>query len=78
MRSCFVTLLSSIDYLDGILCLNQALFDVSSSYPLFCVVSADISSVVIPYLKFFDIEYEVDYDFEEGMPGVLVTIKWED
>lgn len=25
-----------------------------------------------------DIEYEVDYDFEEGMPGVLVTIEWED
>lgn len=24
-----------------------------------------------------DIEYEVDYDFEEGMPGVLVTIEWE-
>ena len=25
-----------------------------------------------------DIKYEVDYDFEEGMPGVLVTIEWED
>ena len=25
-----------------------------------------------------DIEYEVDYNFEEGMPGVLVTIEWED
>lgn len=25
-----------------------------------------------------DIEYEVDYDFKEGMPGVLVTIEWED
>ena len=25
-----------------------------------------------------DIEYEVDYDFEEGMPGILVTIEWED
>ena len=25
-----------------------------------------------------NIEYEVDYDFEEGMPGVLVTIEWED
>ena len=25
-----------------------------------------------------DIEYEVDYDFEEGMLGVLVTIEWED
>lgn len=72
MRSCFVTLLSSIDYLDGILCLNQALFDVSSSYPLFCVVSADISSVVIPYLKFFDIEYEVENKiqyYDDGIKG---------
>ena len=25
-----------------------------------------------------DIEYEVDYDFEEGMPGILVIIEWED
>lgn len=25
-----------------------------------------------------DIEYEVDYDFEEGMPGILVTVEWED
>lgn len=25
-----------------------------------------------------DIEYEVDYDFEEDMPGILVTIEWED
>ena len=25
-----------------------------------------------------DIEYEVDYDCEEGMPGILVTIEWED
>ena len=25
-----------------------------------------------------DIEYEGDYDFEESMPGVLVTIEWED
>ncbi|MCM1324321.1 MAG: hypothetical protein NC218_09170 [Acetobacter sp.] len=25
-----------------------------------------------------DIEYEVDYDFEEGMPGILVSIEWED
>ena len=25
-----------------------------------------------------DIEYEVDYDFEEGMPGVLVTSEWVD
>ena len=25
-----------------------------------------------------DIEYEVDYDFEEGMPGILVSVEWED
>lgn len=25
-----------------------------------------------------DTEYEIDYDFEEGMPGILVTIEWED
>lgn len=25
-----------------------------------------------------DIEYEVDYDFEEGMPGILASIEWEE
>jgi hypothetical protein len=23
-------------------------------------------------------EYEVDWEFEEGMPGILVTIEWEE
>lgn len=23
-------------------------------------------------------DYEVEYDFEEGMPGILVTVEWED
>ncbi len=23
-------------------------------------------------------EYEVDQEFEEGMPGILVTIEWEE
>lgn len=25
-----------------------------------------------------DFEYEVDYDFEEGMPGILVSVEWEE
>lgn len=25
-----------------------------------------------------DVEYEVDYEFEEGMPGILVTVEWEE
>ena len=75
MRSCFVTLLSSIDYLDGILCLNQALFDVSSSYPLFCVVSSDISSAVLPSLQFFDIEYEVENKIQYYDSGIKGDIR---
>ena len=59
MKSYFVTLLSSENYLDGILCLNQNLLNVASKYPLLCVVSDDVAIDVIPYLKFFDIEYVI-------------------
>ena len=43
MTSYFVTLLSSENYLDGILCLNQNLLNVASKYPLLCVVSDDVA-----------------------------------
>ena len=56
MKSSFVTLLSSENYLDGVLCLNQRLLYVGSIFPLFCLVSEDIASKVVPYLKFFNIE----------------------
>ena len=59
MKSSFVTLLSSENYLDGVLCLNQRLLYVGSNFPLFCIVSEDIASKVVPYLKFFNIEYNV-------------------
>lgn len=29
-------------------------------------------------LEHDEVEYEVDCDFEEGMPGILVSIEWED
>lgn len=59
MKSCFVTLLSSEDYLDGILCLSQSLRAVMSKYKLFCVVCDDIAEFVCPYLRFFDIQFKV-------------------
>lgn len=37
-----------------------------------------IVNAFLESLEHNDIEYEVDYDFEEGMPGILVTVEWED
>ena len=55
----FVTLLSSENYLDGVLCLNDSLHKVGSCAYLKCLVTSDISNVLIPFLKFFDIDYEI-------------------
>ena len=48
---------------------------------LFLIKEPEDCQVVNAFLENLerdDIEYEVDYDFEEGVPGVLVTIEWED
>ena len=48
---------------------------------LFLIKEPEDCQIVNAFLKNLErdnIEYEVDYDFEEGMPGVLVTIEWED
>ena len=48
---------------------------------LFLIKKPEDCQIVNAFLENLErdnIEYEVDYDFEEGMPGVLVTIEWED
>lgn len=48
---------------------------------LFLIKEPEDCQIVNAFLENLErnnIEYEVDYDFEEGMPGVLVTIEWED
>ena len=37
-----------------------------------------IVNAFLEKLEHDNIKYEVDYDFEEGMPGILVIIEWED
>ena len=48
---------------------------------LFLIKEPEDCQIVNAFLENLErdnIEYEVDYDFEEGMSGVLVTIEWED
>ena len=48
---------------------------------LFLIKEPEDCQIVNAFLENLErdnIEYEVDYDFEEGMPGVLVTIEWKD
>lgn len=48
---------------------------------LFLIKEPEDCQIVNAFLENLErdnIEYEVDYDFEEGMPGILVTIEWED
>lgn len=48
---------------------------------LFLIKEPEDCQIVNAFLENLErdnIEYEVDYDFEKGMPGVLVTIEWED
>lgn len=48
---------------------------------LFLIKEPEDCQIVNAFLENLErdnIEYEVDYDFEEGMPGLLVTIEWED
>lgn len=48
---------------------------------LFLIKEPEDCQIVNAFLENLErdnIEYEVDYDFEEGIPGVLVTIEWED
>ena len=48
---------------------------------LFLIKEPEDCQIVNAFLENLErdnIEYEVDYDFEEGMPSVLVTIEWED
>lgn len=55
----FVTLLSSENYIDGVLCLNESLHNVRSCSHLKCLVTSDIANASIPLLKFFNIDYEI-------------------
>ena len=47
----YVTLLSSEQYLDGVIILNQSLRFVKSEYPLFCALSENISVQVANFLN---------------------------
>lgn len=48
---------------------------------LFLVKEPEDCQIVNAFLENLEhdnIEYEADYDFKEGMPGILVTVEWED
>lgn len=52
----FITLLSTEDYLDGVLTLYQSLLDNNTRYRMCCIVTDDIVDKVRPYLEDWGIE----------------------
>lgn len=53
----YVTLLSSIDYLEGVIALNKSLSRVKAKYPLYCVLSKDVDLSIIEILSDKNINY---------------------
>lgn len=53
----YITLLSNKDYLEGVLVLDKSLKKVNSKYPLYCVLSKDITDDVINVLRLRGINY---------------------
>ena len=53
----YVTLLSTLSYLDGVLMLNYSLRNVEAKYPLYCLLPQDIESDVVDILKKAEIHY---------------------
>ena len=54
----YVCVLSSNDYLDGVLVLNENLKQLNSQYPLLCLINETISNEVRDILTYFGIEYK--------------------
>lgn len=54
----YVCVLSTEDYLDGILVLNENLKNLNSKYPLLCIVNEKIGNEVRKTLENFDIKYK--------------------
>ena len=55
----YVCVLSTNDYIDGVLVLNQNLKALKSKYPLLCLINETISAENIKYLEYFNIEYKL-------------------
>ena len=65
----YVCVLSTNNYLDGVLLLNENLKSLDSKYELLCIVNEEITEETLSYLKFFNIEYKImnkiDYKCED-------------
>ena len=54
----YVCVLSTNEYLDGVLVLNQNLKALNSKYELLCLINDSITEETINYLDYFNIEYK--------------------
>lgn len=48
---------------------------------LFLIKESEDCQIINAFLENLerdDIEYKINYEFEEGMPGILIIIEWED
>ena len=54
----YVCVLSSNEYIDGVLVLNQNLKALKSKYELLCLINENITEENIQYLEYFNIEYK--------------------
>ena len=66
----YVCVLSTNNYLDGVLVLNENLKSLNSKYDLLCIVNEEITTETLSYLEYFNIEYKkinrIDYKCEEA------------
>ena len=51
----FINLISNVNYLEGVLVLNESLKKVNSAYPLYCMLSKNIDDVTEAKLVSFGI-----------------------
>ena len=55
----YVCVLSTNNYLEGVLVLNENLKALKSKYPLLCLINENISKETIRKLKLFHIDYKL-------------------
>ena len=55
----YVCVLSTDNYLEGVLVLNENLKALKSKYPLLCLINENISKDTIRKLKLFHIDYKL-------------------
>ena len=60
MKYTYATLLSTDDYIWGIIGLNYSLKLVNTKYPLLCIATTEISQFTLNLLKKYNIEYVVE------------------